>query len=291
MKQKITLVLSGGGARGIAHIGVIEELVKQGYQISSISGTSMGALIGGVYALDRMNELKNWLYTLDKIKVFSLIDFTFNSHGFIKGDKVLKKMKEFIEDKNIEDLDVLYSATATDIINKKEVIFTKGSIYDAIRASIAIPTVITPVKVGDTLLVDGGVLNNIPIKNAIRCKDDLLVVVDVNADIPLIKMLSSKNERESKLSIYKKKITGFYDHLQSIHPSTKEEKLNYFNLIDKTISLMMQRATQLLLEQYSIDMMIEIPRESCSTFDFFRAEELVEIGRFAALKSIGKLKK
>lgn len=291
MKQKVALVLSGGGARGIAHIGVIQELEKQGFEICSIAGTSMGAVVGGIYALGKMNELKEWLFTLDKIKVFSLIDFTFNHHGFIKGDKVLAKMQEFISDKNIENLDIPYTATATDIINSKEVVFTQGSVYDAIRASISIPTVIKPVKVGKSLLVDGGVLNNIPINNVVRQPNDLLVVVDVNAKVPLIKPFASKKENEAKQSVYMQKITSFYNHLNILHPAAKEEKLSFFNLLDKTISLMMHHSSELLLKQHKIDMLINISRESCSTFDFFKAEELVEIGQYVAAQMIDGYKK
>jgi NTE family protein len=165
MKQKVSLVLSGGGARGIAHIGVIEELEKQGFEIASISGTSMGAVVGGVYALGKMEEYKNWLYTLDKIKIFSLIDFSFSTQGLVKGDKLLNTVKAFIPDANIEDLSIPYAAIAADIINKKEVVFTKGSLFDAIRASMAIPTVFTPVKTEHGLLIDGGIINNMPINH------------------------------------------------------------------------------------------------------------------------------
>ena len=146
MKQKVALVLSGGGARGIAHIGVIEALEEQEFEISSVAGTSMGALIGGIYALGKLEVYKDWLCTLDKMKVFALIDFTLSGQGFIKGDKVFHKMRELIADANIEDLKIPYTAVAADILNKKEVVFTKGSVLDAIRASIAIPTVFTPVK-------------------------------------------------------------------------------------------------------------------------------------------------
>ena len=127
MNNNVSLVLSGGGARGIAHIGVIEELEKQGFNIKSISGTSMGSLVGAVYAVGKMQEYKNWIYTLDRLDVFKLIDFTFSSQGLVKGDRVFKKMKEFIPDTNIEDLEIHYAATAADIINNKEVVFTKGS--------------------------------------------------------------------------------------------------------------------------------------------------------------------
>ena len=102
MKQNVALVLSGGGARGLAHIGVIEELEKRGYQITSVSGTSMGAVVGGVFVLGKMDAYKEWMCSLDKMKVFQLIDFTWSMQGFIKGKKVLNKMKDFIPDKTLQ---------------------------------------------------------------------------------------------------------------------------------------------------------------------------------------------
>lgn len=282
MKQKIALVLSGGGARGIAHIGVIEELEKQGYEIGAIAGTSMGALVGGTFTLGKMEEFKTWLYSLDKIKVFNLVDFSFSSQGLIKGDKVLNTIKEFIPDKNIEDLPIPYAAVATDIINKKEVVFAEGSIFKAIRASISIPTVFTPVKTVDALLVDGGVINNIPINHVKRSQGDSLVVVNVNADIPVQKPIISKKESKAKQSVYLEKMQGFYQQFQKINPLNHEEKLGYFDLITKTIGLMTHHNDEMMLAQHSPDLLINISHESCGTYDFYRAEELVEIGRHAA---------
>lgn len=286
MTQKVSLVLSGGGARGIAHIGIIEELEKQEYDIVSVTGTSMGALIGGVYVLGKMEEYKEWLYTLDKMKVFSLVDFTFSSQGLVKGDKVLNTMKEFISDANIEDLDITYIAVATDIINNKEVVFKKGSIYDAIRASIAIPTVFTPVKTENGLLVDGGVINNIPVGHAARTKGDVLIAVNVNADVPVIETNIRGKENNDNQSIYQKKMQEFYNQLHKIITSDKEEKLGYFDLINKTISLMTNQIAQMSLEKHPPDILIEVSSESCGTFDFYKAEEMVEIGRHAAIKSL-----
>jgi len=290
MKKKVSLVLSGGGARGVAHIGVIEELEKQGFEIASISGTSMGSVVGGVYALGKMDEFKNWLYTLDKRKVFSLVDFTFSSQGLVKGDKVFNTMKKFMKDQHIEDLKINYVATATDIINRKEIVFSTGSVFDAMRASVSIPTVFTPVKTEKGLLVDGGVVNNIPVNHVKRTSNDLLVVVNVNADIPTIKPIESKKEKERKQSIYLKKIKEFRDHLHITSPSNHVEKLGYVNLIDKTISLMMHHMSQMSLKEYSPDILIDISRKTCSTFDFFKSEELVEIGRISALQCIEKYK-
>lgn len=291
MKQKIALVLSGGGARGIAHIGVIEELEKQGYEISSIAGTSMGALVGGIYALGQLETLKEWLFTLDKMKVFSLVDFTFSSQGLIKGDKVLNTLKEIIEDRDIEELSIPYVAVATDLLHKKEAVFTGGSIYQAIRASIAIPTVFTPVKMNDSLLVDGGVVNNVPVNQVKRCFGDQLVVVDVNADVPVFEGVFSKKEAVAKQTVYQEKMKQFHNHLQRILPHHKTDRMGFFNLIDKTFSLMVHQITQLTLHQYAIDRLINISRDTCTAFDFYRAEELVEIGRYATRQSLRKMGK
>jgi NTE family protein len=197
-------------------------------------------------------------------------------------------MKYFIPDANIEDLPIFYTAVAADIINKEEVAFTRGSVFEAIRASMAIPTVFTPVKTETGLLVDGGVLNNIPVNHALRRPDDLLVVVNVNADIPVERPKSSKRELEKKQSVYQKKIREFYGQLQKINPlSSPGESIGYFNLITKTLSLMTYHMSQMALERYSPDILINISRDSCGTYDFFKAEELVAIGRLAAKKSLG----
>ena len=293
MKQKVALVLSGGGARGIAHIGVIEELVKNGFEISSISGTSMGAVVGGVYALGKMEEYKNWLYTLDKIKLFRLVDFSFTTQGLVKGDKLFNTIRTFIPDANIEDLSIPYAAVAADILNKTEVVFTKGSIIDAIRASMAIPTIFTPVKTENGLLIDGGIINNFPINHVKRTPGDILIAVDVNADVPVDKPTIAKVEPEAIFSIYHKKLIHFYNHLHIMHPSNREEKLNgeeklgYFNLINKAFSLMTYHITQMTLERYSPDILINVSRHCCGAFDFYKAKEMVEAGRHAAIKSLG----
>ncbi|MGF7039327.1 patatin-like phospholipase family protein [Mucilaginibacter lappiensis] len=290
MKQKVSLVLSGGGARGIAHIGVIEELERQGFDITAVSGTSMGAVVGGVYALGQMPAYKDWLFTLDKLKAFSLIDFTFRSQGLVKGDKLFNTMKAFISDANIEDLRIPYAAIAADIINKKEVVFTSGSIYDAIRASIAIPTVFTPVKSGDGLLVDGGIINNLPIEHVKRSPGDILVVVNANALIPVDKPLVPENKKAIKQSIYRQKIRDFYRQLSKIRPSRQKEKFGYFDVINKTISLITYHTTQLALEKYSPDILINISRDCCSAYDFYKAEEMVEQGKYSANKCIEAFK-
>lgn len=297
MKPPVTLVLSGGGARGSAHIGVIEELERAGYEIASVTGTSMGALVGGVYADGALDPFKEWMLSLDRRKVFSLVDFTLSRVGMVKGERVFNKMKDFIPDTLIEDLKIPYAAVAVDLINKKEVVFREGSLYDAIRASVSIPSVLTPVKTADGLLVDGGVMNNIPISHAERVPGDLLVVVNVNANIPVRLPVITREEDEKQKRAYQKKIEEFHAYLHKNlpygsdekDPKGQEERMSYFNLIDKTISLMTHHMAQISLKHFSPDLLIEVSRDSCGTFDFFKAGELVEMGRYATTMALNKL--
>ncbi len=297
MKPVATLVLSGGGARGIAHIGVIEELERRGYEIASVTGTSMGALVGGVYADGAIDPFREWLLTLDKRKVFSLVDFTLSRTGVVKGDKVFNKMKDFIPDTLIEDLKIPYAAVAVDLINNKEVVFREGRLFDAIRASVSIPSVLTPVKTDDGLLIDGGVMNNIPVDHAPRVPGDLLLVVNVNASIPVSPPKISPEETDKQKRAYKKKIEEFQFHLHKIlshgskeKPShSREERMGYFNLIDKTVSLMTDHMAQMSLKLFSPDVLIEVSRDSCGTFAFYKASEMVEMGREAAAAVLDKL--
>ncbi len=289
MKQAISLVLSSGGARGLAHIGVIEELERQGFEIKSIAGTSMGALVGGVYATGKMEEYKNWLSGLDKLDVFKMIDFTLSTQGLVKGDKIFKVMKKMVPDINIEDLSIPYVAVAADIINHNEVVFDKGNLFEAIRASISIPTVFTPAKVDKLCLVDGGILNPIPVKYVTRFDDDLLVIVNVNAHTPYIKPANLIKTQKRNGFLYNEKVKLFQDKLTNLFPKEKE-RLSYFNLISETISIMLNQISLLTIEKSKPDILINISRKSCGAYDFYKATEMIEIGRFAAKKSLSELK-
>lgn len=282
MKQKVALVLSGGGARGIAHIGVIEELESRGYEITSIAGTSMGSVVGGVYASGKLDVLKEWLFTMDKLKVLKMVDFSFSKQGLVKGDRVSSRMKRLISDTRIEDLRIPFAAVAVDLVHSKEVVFRSGSMYEALRASVSIPTIFTPVKTDDGLLVDGGVMNNVPIDRVERTPGDILVAVDVNASIPISKPVITKKEEKARKSAYSKKVKEFQRYLLGNGPKSSGHNLGYFDLISKTISLMTHHTARLLMEKHTPDILIEVSHESCEMYDFYKAEEMVEIGRHAA---------
>ena len=288
-KQTVALVLSGGAARGLAHIGVIQEMEKRDYEISSIAGTSMGALIGGVYATGKLPELAEYIYTLDKTSLFRMIDFTLSKQGLIKGDRVLNKMREFVPDIPIEDLPLPYAAVAVDLTKREEVVFRSGSLYHAIRASISIPSIFTPVKEGDSLLVDGGLLNNLPMAHVTRTEGDLMVAVHVNADIPVLTPGKSADPVESQ-EHHKNKIRELFRH---IYPSSSknEEKLGYLTLIVRSFELMIMRMAEEKIQQFSPEVLINVPFDSCNLYDFYKAEEQVEAGRRAATEALDSFEK
>lgn len=286
--KNISLVLSGGGARGIAHIGVIEELEKQGFNIHSIAGTSMGSLVGGIYAAGKLKEFKKWILNLDKLDVFKLIDFTLINKGFVKGDKVFNELKEFIPDINIQDLDINFSAIATDITNRKEICFTEGDLLKAIRASVSIPSVFTPVKHDKAILVDGGVINNIPINHAKRIDKDILIAVNVNANIPLVQ--SKINVDIYKQSRYHTFLRKFKNSMHKFLPYHMQDDLGYFDIMNVSFELMRDELVKLSLENNPPDILIEIPRDSSSIYDFYKADELIEKGQQATIKSINDFK-
>lgn len=288
MKTKIALALGSGGARGIAHIGVIRELIKYGFEISSISGTSMGALVGGIYAAGKLDEYESWMRSLSKRNVFNLVDFTMSTQGIIKADRVLKEIQKFIPDRQIEELPVKYAAVATDIKNREEVIMTEGSLFEAIRASISIPLVITPVKKNDTLFVDGGVLNPVPVNRVSRQADDLLIAVNVNAYIPYQKPVEITQESGSFEQLISAKLSSFQNKLDSLFPASKKESTGYLNLVGDTSGLMLSQITKLTLELNPPDLLIEISRYACGTFDFYKAQELIDLGEKTTIECLRK---
>ncbi len=291
MRQKVALVLSSGGARGTAHIGVIRELIKQGYEISSISGTSMGALVGGVYASGKLDEYESWLCSLGKMDVFNLVDFTLSTQGIIKADRVLKVMQKFIPDQKIEDLPIKFAAVATDLKKGKEVVITEGSLFEAIRASISIPLVITPVQKNDTLFVDGGVLNPLPVNRVFRQQDDILIAVNVNAQIPYKKLMVDDPEWGYFDQLTSGKLISFQKKLAKLVPVNNKGNTGYFNLISNTTGLMLSQISMLTLEMNPPDLLIEVSRHSCGVFDFYKAAELIELGKKATMESLRNFKK
>ncbi len=286
MRQSVALVLSSGGSKGLAHIGVINELEKQGFEITSISGSSIGSVIGGIHAMGKLPEYTIWLRALNKKLIWGLMDFNFSTKGLLKGVKVFDKMKAFIPDMPIEEMKIPFTAVATDIINEKEVVFSKGSFYESIRASVSIPTIITPVKYKDTFLIDGGVLNPIPIEHVIRKQSDILVVVNLYGDKAkkIRKVKAPKKNSNSMLN-------GFVGSLNRLISSGDKNSIGYFSLLNNTTNAMVHKLAKHNIEKHQPDIVISIPHNAASTFDFHKADELIAIGEEATRKEVSNYRK
>ena len=280
--KNVALALSSGGARGLAHIGAIEELEAQGYHISSIAGCSMGALIGGVYAAGKLSEFREWMKTIDRKKMLGLIDFSLSLNHIVKGSRIIEAIMEFVPDVNIEDLPIPYCAVATDLKSGKEVLFNKGSLFEAIRASISLPSFYEPVQRDDMILIDGGVINPIPLNRVKRHAGDILVGIDVSghdykAQWDEMHRLTSmqKNDKSLKTKI-----------LDMLIPDNIE--FNYYTVLSRASSSMIRQNSILMAKLMNPDILVDIQMNRYGTFDFDKSEKLIAIGRQKTSLAISK---
>lgn len=281
MKKKIALVLSGGGARGLAHIGAIETLESHGYEITSIAGCSMGALIGGMYAAGKLPEVKDWVLALDRRKVLSLVDFSLSLTHLVKGDRVMEALKEIVPDVNIEDLPIPYTAIATDWNSGKEVIFDHGSLYDAIRASISIPLFLNPVRREDMLLVDGGLVNSLPLNRVVRHSGDLLFGINVSTHDYQGELLMQQFVERKLLSksMPVAVMNRIMKHFEGIN-------INYVTLLMRTIAIMLEQNTRQQILISRPDLVVQVPMKRYGVFDFDKAAAILQIGKHKTSRAL-----
>ncbi len=283
-RRNVALVLSGGGARGLAHIGAIESLEAHGYHITSVAGTSIGALVGGVYAAGRLAELKASVTGLNRKRMLQLMDISPGLDHIATGRHLMELLDPMIGSQTIETLPIPYCCVASDVVSGHEHVFTSGSLKRAIRASISIPGVFKPVYDGHHLYVDGSVHNALPLDHVHRTKGDLLVAMNVSAPDPdpftayLKKYGEPKNETDRSL-------------WQRIPFLKTEFSANYMNMMLRVAKLAIQNNTQMALRLTPPDVCAEVPMGEYSLFDFDKAEEIIALGRErmdAALQSLSQ---
>jgi NTE family protein len=298
MAQNVALVLSSGGARGIAHVGVIEELTKSGFTITSVAGASMGALVGGMLANGTLPVFTEWLLAFTKMDIIKFMDLTIGHGGLIKGEKLMKLLEDYIGDVRIEDLSIPFSCVAADLIGHKEFVFNKGSLLQAIRASSSIPTVFLPVSLDGMMLVDGGVLNPLPLDLVKRSEGDILIAVNVNANIPYESPVQKPEHADLEKHYGKMRATlnekwaGVIENYFEKYMNGKTSKpkpANMFDVISESIILAQNKAAEIYIEKYKPDVLIETSVNVASTFDFYKSEELIEAGRAACRKALGEI--
>ncbi len=287
-RKDVALVLASGGARGFAHVGVIRVLEKYGFNIHSVAGASMGSLIGGMYCTGELENFIDFMDTVDLREMLKYIDINLGPGGMIKGDKVIAKLKELIPDRDIEDLNIPYCAIATDIKTGDEKVFKSGKLYDAIRASISIPAVFTPHVVDGHYYVDGGVVNPLPTNRIHRKRGDMLIAVSINDTDPdnytlPIPAKDKKRDRETPEALKKvlEKVEKLFE--KNNH---KNERLTSMNITDKTVALMINQMSMLTLQVAPADIEIHLPIDSYSSFDFYKAKEIIAYGEAAAEKAV-----
>ncbi len=278
--RSVSLVLGSGGARGYAHIGVIEELAVQGFTIASIAGSSMGALVGGIHAAGKLPVYRDFVLPLQRAGLWRLLDWTLSGGGFIKGDRIIGVLSELIGDVAIEDLPIAYTAVAVDLDTQREVWFSRGSLFDAIRASIAIPTIFRPHHYQGRLLVDGGLLNPLPVSATLRDLTDLTIAVDVDApdDMALEPVAPSQPAPARSLAARLGGLFGLLEREVRV-PARRERELGMIELFARSLETVQGTISRLKLAAQPPDLLISIPRSAATFYAFDRAADLIEIGR------------
>ena len=317
-KKRVALALSSGGPRGFAYIGALEVLQERGYEVSAVAGTSIGALVGGVYAAGRLAEFKEWLLSLNTRKVFSLVDWSLSMNHLVKGEKVIEAIKEIVPNLNIEELPMPFSAIATNLYTGEEVVFDKGDLFSAIRASMSIPSLFEPVQYGNTVLIDGHSSNCLPLNRVKREKGDILVGFDTNyfdvesilatvedaeqkraeyaelcsAKDAEVEALSTTIKNDAEASLWGKmkalgalkleamrEVRSFRENNIDTLPETDWEN-NYYGLIDRTFSIMNQHNSRLMVELCKPEILVQMPFDTYGDIsDYALAEEIVRKGR------------
>lgn len=295
----VSLVLGSGGARGYAHIGVIEEIERRGYEIVCIAGSSMGALVGGVYAAGGLDEYRDWVKGLSKFEIFRLLDIAF-TRGTIRGERLFQRLDEIIGNPAIEDLPIDYTAVATDIVRQKEVWFQAGPLQTAMRASVAVPGFFTPYVHENRILVDGGVLNPLPIIPTVASHADLIIAVDINArdpghdvlDLPDNAYLNRSGISDSWNIDSTSNGNGGNGCATPDAEGAKKGPPRVGGRIDvllDSVEVMQGSLAQYKIAGYPPDLVISIPHDLCHFFEFYRATEVIEVGREIARERLEAL--
>ncbi len=291
MKNKtVSLVLGSGGARGIAHIGVIHWLEDNGYDIRSISGCSIGALIGGIYACDKLNVYEEWVRAISKVDIIRLLDVSWGKQGLVEGERIITTLKELIGDRRIEDLPIQFTAVAADIKREKEVWLKRGSLFDAIRASISLPLFFAPFEMKGMKLLDGGILNPVPIAPTFEDTTDLTIAINLGGppmgNVHPVPKVESKNANELPADSVRAKINNFIEDLKSQAPLDNTGGWKMLSIADQTFDAMQGAIARQKLAAYPPDHTIMIARDACGTLEFDRADEMITLGYETAAQSL-----
>ncbi|MEE4184808.1 MAG: patatin-like phospholipase family protein [Gammaproteobacteria bacterium] len=284
--KRVSLVLGSGGARGLAHIGVIRWLEEHGYQVVGLAGSSIGALVGGVYAAGKLDEFERWVRAIRAADVLKLLDFSFGRDGLVRGEKIISALQELLGECQIEDCDIPFTAVATDVVREKEVWLSSGSLFDAIRASISLPLFFKPARVNGVQLLDGGILNPVPIAPTFSDDSDITIAVNLGGkpdpDFPAPQLV---NEAEADSDLVSRVAEFLRDF--SKRESGDESSISMLEITDRTFDAMQGAIARQQLAAYPPDVELIVPNNVCGTLEFDRAAEMIALGYELAERRLG----
>lgn len=295
MGKNVALVLGSGGARGLAHIGAIEALEERGYTITSIAGCSMGSIIAGMYAAGQLKEAKEWFLSVDKQLILRMMDINLlSSNSLVKGQRIIQELQKVVPDRPLEKLPIPCTIVASDLMHTEEVVFRTGSLFQAVRASISIPLFFSPVQMGERLLVDGGILNPLPLHVVERTEGDILVAMDISGkdSMPVnteyepidvegklaeitAKGIPVPKSWENQLRSLGKKVDTIREH----RAKDLGSKFNFAGMLDRMSDMQIQQNTLLSLRLTPPDIHAVMRQYAYNTFDFDKAEQIIADGK------------
>ncbi|MCW8827360.1 MAG: patatin-like phospholipase family protein [Gammaproteobacteria bacterium] len=288
-QKSVSLILGGGGARGLAHIGIIRWLEENNYKIQSISGCSIGALIGGIYAAGKLDDFEQWVCAITKVDMVTLLDISWGTSGFVKGDKIINTLIELVGDQDIETLPIRFTAVASDLKGEKEVWINSGKLFDAIRASISLPFFFTPFRRNGVELIDGGVLNPVPIAPTFSDGTDMSIAVNLGGDVEhaLIEKSVTDTPQNDPPQLHDK-ILNFINRFKEPNNGEGQSEWNILEIAHQAFDAMQGTIARQKLAAYPPDHTITIPRNICTILEFDRAAEMIELGYQRAKQQLGE---
>jgi NTE family protein len=289
-KTTVSLVLGSGGARGLAHIGVIHWLEESGFKIASIVGCSIGALIGGTYAAGKLDEFEQWVRAIRRVDIVAFLDLSWGKSGLVKGDRIINTLVDLVGEQLIEDLPIQYTAVATDVKGQKEIWIKSGRLFDAIRASMSVPLLFTPFRYKGVDLIDGGVLNPVPIAPTFGDETDMTVAVNLcsPAESPE-EPVADDSAPVSYSSPLQEKINRFIKRIQRSVTISRDRDWGAYDIAIQSFEAMQSTIARQKLAAYPPDVVIEIARNACRTLEFDRAAEMIELGYGKAKECLSPL--